>query len=68
MGSGSLEAAFASGVPSIMNEKAIRTNDTATFANLSMTIPPLTIFLVSRFAKVALQRLGGLGAKVAPRR
>ena len=44
---------------SVMNEKAIRTNDTATFASLSMPIPPLMIFLVSRFAKVALQRLGG---------
>jgi hypothetical protein len=57
MGSGSLEAAFASGVPSIMNEKAIRTNDTATFANLSMTIPPLTIFLVSRFANTESLKL-----------
>jgi hypothetical protein len=44
-----------------MNEKTIRTNDTATFASLSMAVPPLMIFLVSRFAKVALQRLGGLG-------
>src|SRR5215472_7527965 len=40
-GSGSCEPAFAFGVPSIMSEKAIRTNDTATFVCLSMTIPPL---------------------------
>jgi hypothetical protein len=49
-----------------MNEKATRTNDTAAFALLSMTIPPLMIFLVSRFAKVALQRLGGLGRSGGP--
>jgi ketosteroid isomerase-like protein len=51
MGSGSLELAFASSVPSIMSEKATRTNDTATFACLSMTIPPgkiLKSFLVRR--------------------
>src|SRR6516164_5420678 len=41
MGSGSLEPAFTPGVPAIMSEKAIRTNDTATFVCLSMTIPPL---------------------------
>jgi hypothetical protein len=41
MGSGSLEPAFASGVPTIISEKAASTNDTAAFDRLSMTIPPL---------------------------
>jgi hypothetical protein len=39
--SGRLEPAFASGVPSIMSEKASRKNDTAIFVCLSVTIPPL---------------------------
>src|SRR6516165_7023650 len=38
-GSGSLEPAFAPGVPSIMSKNATRTNDNATFVRLSMTIP-----------------------------
>jgi len=41
MASGSVEPALASGVPSIMSEKATRTNVTATFACLSMTAAPL---------------------------
>jgi hypothetical protein len=37
MGSGSLEPACASGLPSITSKKAIKANDTATFVCLSMT-------------------------------
>jgi hypothetical protein len=40
-GSGSCEPTLAFGVPSIMSEKAIRTNDTVTFLYLSTTIPRL---------------------------
>jgi hypothetical protein len=58
MGSGSLEPAFASGVPSIMSEKATRTNDTATF------FVSAWLFLLWENATLA----GGLGSarNIAP--
>jgi hypothetical protein len=40
MGSGSLERAFASLVPSIMSTTASTTNDIATLVCLDMTTPP----------------------------